>query len=94
MNSAMRDSLQFQHRNPPALSIQDSPIHSERTSVHKHPQDPWRSTVLSETKKWNTKHLGKLENHTNALAVNLLDNSETTQRLKRYTVLTLPDRPE
>jgi hypothetical protein len=58
-NSAMGNSLQFQHRNPPAFSIQDSPINSERTLVH-----------------------------------NLLDNSETTHRLERYTVLTLPDRPE
>jgi hypothetical protein len=39
-NSAMEDSLQFLHRNPPALSIQDSPKHSERTLVHKQPQDP------------------------------------------------------
>jgi hypothetical protein len=39
-NPAMGDSLQFQHRNPPALSIQDSPIHSERTLAHKQPQDP------------------------------------------------------
>jgi hypothetical protein len=31
----------------------------------------------------------KLENHTNALAVNLLDSSEMTHRLKRYTVVTL-----
>jgi hypothetical protein len=38
-NSAMEDSLQFEHRNPPALSIQDSPIHSERSLVHKEPQD-------------------------------------------------------
>jgi hypothetical protein len=38
-NSAMGDSRQFQHRNPPALSIQDSPIHSERTLIHKL-QDP------------------------------------------------------
>jgi hypothetical protein len=52
------------------------------------------NTVLSEIKKWNTKYLRKLENRTNALAVNLLDNSETTHRLKRYTVLTLPDTPE
>jgi hypothetical protein len=37
-NSAMGDSLQFQYQNPPALSIQDSPIHSERTLVHKQPQ--------------------------------------------------------
>jgi hypothetical protein len=52
------------------------------------------NTVLSEIKMWNTKYLRKLENHTNALAVNLLDNSETTQILEIYTVLTLPDRPE
>jgi hypothetical protein len=42
--AAMVGSLQFQHRNPPALSIQDSPIHSERTLVHKQSQNPWRST--------------------------------------------------
>jgi hypothetical protein len=40
------------------------------------------NTVLSEIKKLNTKYLRKFENHTNALAVNLLDNSETTHRLK------------
>jgi hypothetical protein len=34
------------------------------------------NTVLSELKKWNIKYLRKLENHTNALAVNLLDNSD------------------
>jgi hypothetical protein len=39
-NSAMGDSLQFQYRNPPALSIQDFPIHSDRTLLHKQPQDP------------------------------------------------------
>jgi hypothetical protein len=37
-NLTVGDSLQFQHRNPPALSIQDSPIHSERTLVHKYSQ--------------------------------------------------------
>jgi HAMP domain-containing protein len=52
------------------------------------------NTVLSAMKKWNTQHLRKLENHTNALAANLPDNSETTHRLERYTVLALPDRPE
>jgi hypothetical protein len=52
------------------------------------------NTVLSEIKEQNTKYLRKLENHTNVLALNLLDNSETTHRLKRYTVLTLQDRPE
>jgi hypothetical protein len=39
----------------------------------------YMNTVLSEIKKLNTKHLRKLENHTNVVPVNLLDNSETTQ---------------
>jgi hypothetical protein len=52
------------------------------------------NTVLCEIKKWGAKYLRKLENHTNALAVNLLDNSVTKYRLKRYSILTLPDRPE
>jgi hypothetical protein len=38
--------------------------------------------------------LKKLENHINALAVDLLDSSETTYRLKRYTVLNLTDLSE
>jgi hypothetical protein len=61
---------------------------------HRIHEDLQMNTVLSEIKEWNIKHLSNLENHTNALAVNLLDNSETTHRLKRYTVLTLADRPE
>jgi hypothetical protein len=73
-NSAMGDSLQFQHRNPSTLSIQDSLIHSERTLVHKNSrthEDLQMNTVLSEIKKWNNKYLRKLENHLNALAVKL-----------------------
>jgi hypothetical protein len=99
-NSAVGDSFQFQHQNPPVLSIQDYPIHSERTLVHRYinnhriHEDLQMNTVISDTKKWNIKYLRKLENHTNALAVNLLDNSETTHKLKRYTVPILPDRPE
>jgi hypothetical protein len=42
-NSAMGDSLQFQHRNPAALSIQDCPIYCGPTLVHKQSQDPRRS---------------------------------------------------
>jgi hypothetical protein len=37
--SVMGYSLQFQHRNAPAISIQNSPIDSVRTLVHKQPQD-------------------------------------------------------
>jgi hypothetical protein len=58
---------------------------------HRIHEDLQTNTVISEIKKWNTKDS---ENCTNALAVNLLDNNETTHRLKRYTVLTLQDKPE
>jgi hypothetical protein len=81
--SVTRDSLQFQHLNPPALSIQCSPIYSWYINNHKIHEDLQMNTVLSEIKKWNTKYLRQLENHTNELAVNLLDTSETTHRLKK-----------
>jgi hypothetical protein len=48
------DSLQFQHPNPPALSIHDSPIHPGRTLVHKQPQDPRRS-ANEHSAQWNEK---------------------------------------
>jgi hypothetical protein len=57
---------------------------------HRIREDLQMKTVLKEIKKWSAKYLRKLESHTNALAVNLLNNSETAHRLKRYTTLTLP----
>jgi hypothetical protein len=41
-----------------------------------------------------TQKRAHISESTNALALDLPDNSETTHRLKRYTVLTLPDRLE
>jgi hypothetical protein len=52
--------------------ILNAPWYINNQSFH---EDLQMNTVLSEIKKWNTKYLRKLENHTNALAVNLLDNS-------------------
>jgi hypothetical protein len=49
------------------------------------------NTVLSDKRKWSATYLSKLETHTNALAVNVLDNSKTAHR---YAALTLPDRPQ
>jgi hypothetical protein len=63
-------------------------------SIHRIHEDLQMNTVLSEIKRGRTKYFRKLENHTNAMAVNVLKNSETTHRLKMYTVLTLADRPE
>jgi hypothetical protein len=50
--------------------------------------------MKNKIKKWSGKYLKKLENHPNTLAVILLDNSETVNRLRRYSVLHLPDRFE
>jgi hypothetical protein len=76
-NWAIEDSLQFQHRNPPAFPIQASPIQYERTLVHNNHriyEDLQMNTELSEIKNWSTKYLRKLENRSNALTVNQLDN--------------------
>lgn len=91
----MWDSFQFQHRNPSGISIQTFQFilnASRYTNNNRISEDPKMNIVVTEIKKWNAKYLRKLENHTNALAVILLGNSENTQRLKRYTVLSLPDR--
>jgi hypothetical protein len=55
---------------------------------HRIHEDLQMNTVLNEINEWNIKYLRKLQNHTNALEVNLLDNSESAHRLKTYTVLT------
>jgi hypothetical protein len=93
----MGDSLQFhiemlqRFQSKTLRSILNAPLYINNHRIH---EDLQMNTVLSEKKKkWNTKYLRKSENCTNALAVNLLDNRETTHRLKRYTVLTLRDRP-
>jgi hypothetical protein len=61
-------------------SIPHAPWYINNHRMH---EDLQMNTVLSEIKKWNTKCLRKVENHTNPLAVNILDNSKTTHRLKR-----------
>jgi hypothetical protein len=40
------------------------------------------NTVLGGINKWNAKYLSKLGNHSNALEVNQVDNSETTHDWK------------
>jgi hypothetical protein len=57
---------------------------------------PWNtkqcfSAQNLRTKKWNAKYLRKLEHHTNALAANLLDNSETTYTLTKKKKIHRPN---
>ena len=49
-------------------------------------------TVKEEIKKFSERYLQRLSNHSNILAINLLDDSEELQRLKRFHVLYLPFR--
>jgi hypothetical protein len=72
-NSNIKILKRFQSK--PLWSILNA--HSYINSDRFH-EDLQTNTVLSEIKRWNTKYLIKLENHSNALAVNLLDNSKTT----------------
>jgi hypothetical protein len=57
-------------------SSRNAPWYINNHRIH---EDPQMNTVLSENIKLNIKYLRKLENHSNALGVNLLDNSGTTQ---------------
>jgi hypothetical protein len=88
-NSNIEILQRLQHRT--LRSILNAPWFINNHMIH---EDLQMNILLMEIKKRNTKYFRKLENHTNALTVNLLDNSENTHRLKRYTVLTLPHRPE
>jgi hypothetical protein len=80
-NSAMGASHQFKNQNLQRFqskarrSILNAPWYINNHRIHK---DLKMNTMLSEIKKRNSKYLGKLENHINALAVNLLDNSNYT----------------
>jgi hypothetical protein len=66
-------------------------MHLHNHRIH---EDPQMNTVLGEIKKWSFRYFRKLDNKTNALSGNQLDNSKTAYRLKRYWIITLPDRLE
>ncbi|XP_050501036.1 piggyBac transposable element-derived protein 4-like [Diabrotica virgifera virgifera] len=50
------------------------------------------ATVKETVSEYSSRYLVKLENHPNNLALNLLDNSEQTRRLRRHKPLELPHR--
>jgi hypothetical protein len=49
-----------------------------------------KETVKEEIRNHSRRHQTRLENHSNLLAINLLDNSEETMRLRRHGFLDLP----
>jgi hypothetical protein len=66
--TASNSNIEIQRFQSKAVrSILNPPWYIYNRRVH---EDLQMNTVLSEIKKWNTEYLRKLENHTNALAVN------------------------
>ena len=58
-------------------------------NIHKDLEMP---TVKEEMKKFSERYLQRLSNHSNISAINLLDDSEELQTLKRFHMLDLPFR--
>ena len=49
-------------------------------------------TAQEEIKQFSERYLQRLSNHSNILAITLLDDNEELQRLKRFHALDLPFR--
>ena len=67
--------------------ITNAPWFVSNHSLHKDLKIP---TVKEEISVYSKTYQDKLMNHTNNLAINLLDNTLLTNRLKRCQVLDLP----
>lgn len=70
-------------------SILGVPWYVTNNMIHR---DCGIKTVKEVVTECSAKYLSKLNDHSNYLAVNLLDNSEELRRLKRSNTLDLPDR--
>lgn len=69
--------------------IANAPWYVSNQTLHKDMKIPF---VKEEITRFSENYLKKLEDHPNHLAVNLLDNSNTTYRLNRCPILDLPLR--
>lgn len=69
--------------------IVNAPWFVSNNTIHR---DLKMFNVREEISRFSSLYLQKLDDHPNHLAVNLLDNSEAVDRLKRCTVLDLPLR--
>lgn len=70
-------------------TITDAPWFVSNETIHHDLNIPY---VLQDAKCMSARYLSRLERHPNTLAVNLLDNSRVTYRLKRYTPLDITNR--
>lgn len=89
--SASSSNLKIIQRfqNKVLRTILQAPWYVKNAVIHK---DTGIAYVHEEITKFSSKYLQKLETHENYLAINLLDNSDHTHRLKRHDPLYLGDR--
>lgn len=69
--------------------IVNAPWFVSNKRIHKDLDIP---LVIDEIKKFSTRYLKRLNNHSNILAISLLDETEEVKRLKRFHILDLPYR--
>ena len=67
----------------------NAPWYITNNNIHKDLSIP---KVIEEVRNISSKYLERLSNHTNLLAISLLDDSEEVKRLKRFHILDLPFR--
>lgn len=70
-------------------NILQAPWYINNNIIHNDTKIPF---VEEEIKRFSTNYIDKLYNHSNYLAVDLLDNGDDVYRLKRHKVLDLPFR--
>lgn len=70
-------------------TILNMPWYINNNMIH---NDLQIKTIKEEITESSKRYINKLYSHTNPLAVNLLDNSEDINRLKKYNILDLPSR--
>ena len=68
-------------------SITKAPFYVTNKNLHQDLKIPF---IKEEIRKFSSSYLGRLSNHTNVLAITLLDETEEVRRLKRKHVLDLP----
>ena len=69
------------------LSITKTPFYVTNKNVHKDLIIPF---IKEELRNFSSSYLGSFSNHTNVLAITLLDETDEIQRLKRKHILRLP----
>ena len=69
--------------------IANAPWYMTNKQIHRDLKIPY---IKDEINKFSTRYIDRLSNHSNVLAISLLDETEDVRRLKRLHILDLPFR--